>query len=176
MVPFPQSFSTSLGDRIFSGLFCDQLASVPITFFDHVRSSIRILINSPPQNATQRFPRFHIISDDPDENRTWLTRLLQWNDHWGYLHWHRISYNSSGINVSPSSLVFVHTHTSANKIGFFDDPCTQDIIMHALRMSDSAGWFSVYVPQEYRIDPLFVKTAVPINIATISFVLAAVGT
>lgn len=173
--PLLARFQTDLNDVHFCDLAVRQFAEIPAVFFNRVRSSIQLLIRPRALHSVYRHPLFPIVNDYgdlSDATRSSLTTLVEWDDRWGYSHWHRITHDTSGFTVS-SLIQRSFILLMIAQCVWFADTGTRNIIWHALRAPSSIGWFAVYYPREY--EPYNFTTDVPITIETISFVLAAVS-
>lgn len=110
MSAYSETFFTDLLDPTFRHFFCRQLSNTPMTFFTHVRYAIQQLLCPPLPHLAYAYPHIHIVADSDvthltGEHRTWLASLLDWDDRWGYRHWHRFIHDTSGDVVGIRFLI-----------------------------------------------------------------------
>ena len=105
--PLARRFCTSLEDQLFRKLLCDKLGQVPLTFFTHVRTSIKCLL-VPAQ--LQPYPcgvyPQHPLPVSDANHTSWIHKRLQWDARWGLNLWHILVNESSQfqVGVVPSYL------------------------------------------------------------------------
>jgi hypothetical protein len=102
-------FHTTLEDPTFRKLICEQLAQVPLTFFMHVRASIKRLLTLAllQPDPTRCYPQHLIPGYMPEVNMhyPWICSRLHWDSHWGLNLWHVLVNELSGFQISMFVLI-----------------------------------------------------------------------
>lgn len=96
-------FRTSLDDSTFTRLLGEHLGLVPMSFFKHVRASVKRLLTPTylQSDPHREYPSHQIpgFLREASSHVNWVQRVLKWDDRYGFELWHVVVQEATGLQA-----------------------------------------------------------------------------